>query len=119
MYGFQPRSPISVGLANEKIQQVKDFLQDHMDMLRIALQNVRQAQDHYKKYADAHRGPVTFEEGQLVFLRVPENSQSLKIGPVPKLSPHFVVHLRFSSGLALLLTNLSFQQPRRFILCFM
>ena len=36
IYGFQPRSPVSVGLANEKIHQVKDFLQDHMDMLRVA-----------------------------------------------------------------------------------
>ena len=26
MYGFQPRSPIIAGLANEKIHQVKDFL---------------------------------------------------------------------------------------------
>ena len=40
MCGFQPRSPATVGLANEKIQQVKDFLQDHMDMLRLAHQNV-------------------------------------------------------------------------------
>ena len=39
MYGFQPRSPVSVGLANEKIHQVKDFLQDHMDMLHVARQN--------------------------------------------------------------------------------
>ena len=38
---------------------------------------------------DVHRRPVTFEEGQLVFLRVPENSQSLKTGSVPKLSPQF------------------------------
>ena len=40
MYGFQPRSPITVGLTTEKIQHVKDFLQDHMDMLKIARQNV-------------------------------------------------------------------------------
>ena len=33
MYGFQPRSPMTVGLANEKIQQVKDFLEDHQEML--------------------------------------------------------------------------------------
>ena len=33
MYGFQPRSRATMGLANEKIQQVKDFLQGHMDML--------------------------------------------------------------------------------------
>ena len=25
MYGFQPRSPITIGLANEKLQHVKDF----------------------------------------------------------------------------------------------
>ena len=89
MYGYQPRSPVLVGLANEKIQQVKDFLQDHFDMLKVARQNVRQAQDRYKHYADKHRRTVTFEVGDKVFLRVPENSTSLKTGPVPKLSPRF------------------------------
>ena len=48
MFGFQPRTPVTVGLATEKIHQVKDFLQDHMDMLRQARQLVRQAQDRYK-----------------------------------------------------------------------
>ena len=33
--------------------------------------------------------PIIFTEGELVFLRVPETSKSLKIGPVPKLSPRF------------------------------
>ena len=89
MYGFQPRSPVTVGLANEKIQQVKDFLQDHMDMLRLVRQNVWQAQDRYKKFADTHRRPITFKEGKLVFVRVLENSQSLKTRPVPRLSPRF------------------------------
>ncbi|WP_252407363.1 hypothetical protein, partial [Escherichia coli] len=36
MYGFQPRSPVMVGLATEKLQQVKEFLADHMDMLKCA-----------------------------------------------------------------------------------
>ncbi|RYA67920.1 hypothetical protein DD598_26420, partial [Enterobacter cloacae complex sp. 2DZ2F16B1] len=36
MYGFQPRSPITVGLATKKLQQVKDFLQDRMDMQKLA-----------------------------------------------------------------------------------
>ena len=52
MYGFQPRSPFMVGLANEHIQSVKDFLSDHMDMLRLAHQNIRQAQGCFKKFAD-------------------------------------------------------------------
>ena len=45
MYGFQPWSPITVDLVNEKLQHVKDFLQDHMDMLRLAYRNVHAAQD--------------------------------------------------------------------------
>ena len=93
MYGFQPRSPISVGLANERIKQVKDFLQDHFVMLQVARHNVRQAQDRYKHYADTHRRTIIFEEGDQVFLRVPENSSSLKTGPVTKpvtkLSPRY------------------------------
>ena len=35
-YGFHPRSLIMVGLANEKFHQLKDFLQDHMDMSCVA-----------------------------------------------------------------------------------
>ena len=41
MYGSQPRSPIMVGLAiGKKIHRVKDFLQDHMEMVQIYRQNV-------------------------------------------------------------------------------
>ncbi|MCO5590922.1 hypothetical protein L7F22_044898 [Adiantum nelumboides] len=89
MYGFQPRSPVIVGLATEKLQHVKDFLQDHMDMLKLTCQNVRQAQDRYKKYADEKRRQVVFKEGDYVFLRVPKDSESLKTGPTPKLLPRF------------------------------
>ena len=89
MDGFQPRTPITVGLATEKIHQKKDFLEDHMDMLRQACQNVQKAQDRYKKYADDYHRNVTFDEGDQVFLRVPDHSQTLKTGLVPKLSPQF------------------------------
>ena len=89
MYGYQPRSPMTVGLATEKVQQAKEFLQEHFDMLRLARQNVQQAQDRYKKYANEHRRLVSFEEGDRVFLKVPEHSQSLKTGIVAKLSPRY------------------------------
>ena len=68
---------------------MKHFLQDHMDMLQIARRNVRQAQDRYKKYADEKRRQISFDEGDYVFLSVPEHSESLKTGPIPKLSPRF------------------------------
>ena len=89
MYGFQPRLLVTVGLANEKIQQVKDFLEDHQEMLWWACQNIRQAQDRYKKFSNEKRRPVVFEKDDLVFLRVPEHSKSLSTGPVPKLSPRY------------------------------
>ena len=45
VYGFQPGSSVLVGLATKKLQQVKDFLAYHMDMIKLARQNVQQAQD--------------------------------------------------------------------------
>ncbi|MCO5556365.1 hypothetical protein L7F22_009913 [Adiantum nelumboides] len=64
-------------------------LQDQMDMLKLARQNVCQAQDRYNKYTDEMRRQVVFKEGDYVFLRVPEHSESLKTGPTPQLSPRF------------------------------
>ena len=55
-----------VGLATEKLHHVKDFLQDHMDTLQLALQNVPQAQDRYKKYADEKQRQVVFNKGDCV-----------------------------------------------------
>ncbi|MCO5607155.1 hypothetical protein L7F22_061348 [Adiantum nelumboides] len=60
-----------------------------MDMLKLTRQNVRQAQDRYKKYADEKRRQVVFKEGDYVFLRISEHSKSLKTGPTPKLSSRF------------------------------
>ena len=89
MYGFQPRSPILVGLANEKLHHIKDFLQDHMDMLKLARCNVQAAQDWYKKYTDTNQCPIIFKEDDYVFLKVPKRSECLKTRPSPKLSPRF------------------------------
>ena len=46
-------------------------------------------QDWYKKFANQKRRPITFEEGDQVFLQVPEQSQTLSTGPVPKLLPRY------------------------------
>ena len=52
-----------------RINKVKDFLQDHMDMLRVAQLNVQQAQDRYKNFADQKRRLIHSKEGNRVFLR--------------------------------------------------
>lgn len=72
---------------------MKDFLQEHFDMLKVtkkvANQNVPQAKDHYKHYANKHHPTVTFDIRDKVFLRIAKNSTSLKSGPVPNLSPQY------------------------------
>ena len=45
MYGFQPRSPVAVGLEKEKLQSIKEFLEDMQRMLHIARDSIRSAQD--------------------------------------------------------------------------
>ena len=44
MYGFQPTSLVRVGLANEKPHQVKEFLQDHINVLQVACQGAQHIQ---------------------------------------------------------------------------
>ena len=45
IYGFQPRSHIALGLEKEKLQSVKEFLEDMQSMLQIARDSTRSAQD--------------------------------------------------------------------------
>ncbi|KAJ7543958.1 hypothetical protein O6H91_09G060200 [Diphasiastrum complanatum] len=89
MYGFQPRAPMAVGLRKEKVQSVRKFLEDMETMIKIAKANVKQAQARAKHYADRTRRDVTFQEGDRVFLKVPEDSTTLSTGKCPKLSPRY------------------------------
>ena len=56
---------------------------------RLARQNIRHAQDRFKKFVDMKHRMATFDEGDQVFLRVSKKSQSLSIGKVPKLLPRY------------------------------
>ena len=60
-----------------------------MDMLQVAHLHVKQAQDHYKKYADMKRHLVHFWEGEQVYLYVPKRSKKLTTYLVPKCLPRF------------------------------
>ncbi|KAJ7563893.1 hypothetical protein O6H91_03G129200 [Diphasiastrum complanatum] len=58
-------------------------------MIKIAKDNVKQAQARAKHFADKTRTDVTFQEGDRVFLKVPEDSSTLSTGKCPKLSPRY------------------------------
>ncbi|MCO5589086.1 hypothetical protein L7F22_043052 [Adiantum nelumboides] len=89
MYGFQPRSHMAIGLEKEKIQYVKDFLEDMNNMLKASRESIRSAQDRAKTYANKVRIKVTFEKGDFVFLKVPAKLETMKMGKCDKLSPRY------------------------------
>ncbi|MCO5587003.1 hypothetical protein L7F22_040948 [Adiantum nelumboides] len=89
MNGFQPRSLMVVGLEKEKIQSVKDFLEDMNDMLKAACESICSTKDHVGTYAHKACKKVTFEKGDLVFLKVLAKSKTMKTGKCDKLSPRY------------------------------
>ena len=52
MYGFQPISPIAIGLDKKKLQYVKEFLEDMQSMLLIARDRIHSAQDRGRNYVN-------------------------------------------------------------------
>ncbi|KAJ7553709.1 hypothetical protein O6H91_06G109200 [Diphasiastrum complanatum] len=89
MYGFQPRSPISVGMKNLRVQAAADFLADMQEMLQLAKDSIRSAQDRARHYADLSRKHKTFMVNDWVFLRVPSHSRGLKTIKCAKLAPRY------------------------------
>ena len=69
------------------------------DMLHIARDNIKTAQDRARFYADHNRQPRVFSPGQKVFLRVPHNSKTLFTGKCAKLALGFVDLLQSSNAL--------------------
>ncbi|MCO5584711.1 hypothetical protein L7F22_038643 [Adiantum nelumboides] len=89
MYGFQPRSPMALGLEKEKIQSVKDFLEDMNDMLKAARESIQGTQERAKTYANKARSKVIFEKGDFMFLKVSAKSKTMKTGKCDKFSPRY------------------------------
>ena len=89
MYGYQPRSPISVGLKGLKVQAAVDFLQDMQEMLQIAKESIKSAQDRAQFYANQGRVPKEFEVEDMVYLKIPKESRGIYKGRCSKLSPRF------------------------------
>jgi hypothetical protein len=89
MYGFQPRAPIDVTFNRDEFDSTQNFLRDMQEMLHIARDNIKTAQDRARFYADHNRHPRVLYPGQKVFLRVPQNSKSLSMGKCAKLAPRY------------------------------
>ena len=89
MYGYSPRAPIDVSFDTHNLDSTKDFLTDMQEVLKLAQQNIKTAQDRNVYYANHNRQPREFQVGQKVYLRVPKDSVTLKTGPCAKSDPRY------------------------------
>ena len=87
LYDFQPRAPWMIGLERVRVGAAVDFLKQQQEMLEFARESIKCAQDRAQFYANQNRSPRVLEEGQMVYLRIPKDSQVMRTGKVYKLSP--------------------------------
>ena len=70
LYGHEPLSFIDTVLGDSHAPRAKDWLQEGQDILRSLKENLQQAQNQQKMYADRRRIERSFEVGDLVYLRL-------------------------------------------------
>ncbi len=90
LYGYEPLSFIDLALQDNRAPLAKDWIMDQQDILGALKDNIQQAQNHQKLYADRHRTERSFELGDRVFLHLqPYRQSSLKKSGSEKLKPRF------------------------------
>ena len=75
-YDYRLANLTTVGVSH-KVPSAMDYVVKMRKMLTLAKDNIRQAMDRSKSYADVNRSFREFEEGEKVFLKVPSHSKSL------------------------------------------
>ena len=78
-YGYRPANLTTVGVS-QKVPSAVNYVVQMRKMLALTKDNIGQAMDRAKSYADANRSFKEFEEGKKVFLKVPSHSKSLISG---------------------------------------
>ncbi|KAH7283023.1 hypothetical protein KP509_35G057200 [Ceratopteris richardii] len=85
---MNPNAPSTIGMP-KKFPSASEFSANIQANLEIAKAKMQQADDKAKEYADRNRSPRSFEEGDIVFLKVRARSTSLSTGKCSTLSPRF------------------------------
>jgi hypothetical protein len=89
MYGKKCTTPISWDNPDDRLMVGPEMLQEMENMVRKVQQNLKEAQDRHKSYADQKRRHLEFQVGDHVYLKVKAQKSSLKLGNCAKLAPRF------------------------------
>ena len=89
LYGQEVVSPVSWCDPVGKVEMSKQMLDAMEEQSKKIKLNLRKAQSRQKSYADRARSDRSFEEGDMVWLRVRPKKSSLSTGRFSKLSPRY------------------------------
>lgn len=90
VYGREPPSLFPYVMGETKNAELEQQLIDRDDMLKLLRNNLKRAQDRMKNQANHKRRDLTFQVGDLVFLKIqPYRQKSLAKRRYEKLSPRF------------------------------
>jgi hypothetical protein len=97
LYGYDPLSFVEIAFGDSKAPMVQDWIQQSQDILRELKDHLQRAHNQHKVHAYKHRVELTFEVGDLVYLRLhPYRKASIKRSGAEKLQPRFFGPYRVS-----------------------
>ncbi|XP_073152943.1 uncharacterized protein [Henckelia pumila] len=90
LYGKKCRSPLFWDDLSETPVIGPDMIREMSDKVKLIQIRMRTAQDRQSKYANVRRRPLSFEQGDWVFLKISSFRVTVRFGKKGKLSPRFI-----------------------------
>ncbi|XP_073121898.1 uncharacterized protein [Henckelia pumila] len=90
LYGRKCRSPLFWDDLSETPVTGPDMIREMSDKVKLIHIRMRTAQDRQAKYANVRHRPLSFEQGDRVFLKLSPFRGTLRFGKRVKLSPRFI-----------------------------
>ncbi|WVZ84983.1 hypothetical protein U9M48_031948 [Paspalum notatum var. saurae] len=90
LYGRRCRTPLNWLELGERVTFGPDLVTQAEEQVKFIHSNLKRAQSRQKSYSDKRRRPLTFEEGDHVYLRVSPMKGVHRFGVKGKLAPKYV-----------------------------
>ncbi|CAL0308339.1 unnamed protein product [Lupinus luteus] len=90
LYGRKCRTPLCWFETGENLILGLDVVQQTTEKIRMIRENMKTAQSRQKSYYDKRRNPLSFEEGDHVFMRVVPTTGIGRLLKARKLTPKFI-----------------------------
>jgi len=113
LYGYKPHKWKEFALINNKVQAIRNKLEEEQKIIQILKENLATTRNQMKQLADQHRSEREFEEGDWVFVRLqPYKQLSLKQQGKNKLAPKFYGPFQINKKISQVAYRLEFSENR-------